>query len=141
MKKFIVWSVFGFLSGCAVHPATYNASGISSEKLASLTAVETKTFINVDPVAMIVSVFDAEGKRIIGNSSFFEQDRWTEVFLEPGTYRIVANCSWHNAVAFPRATVVVEAGTKYQFKCVAKKIENASWWQNNSAAELVVEKL
>ncbi|WP_206486536.1 hypothetical protein [Thalassotalea sp. G2M2-11] len=140
MKFLGIIVIILFLSGCKSIPATHNPSGIPANELASLTT-KSVGFLENEVQAMIVGVYDLAGNQLIGYTSAFEQDRWESVYLEAGTYNIVAICMIGNSYAHPRAIQVIEANAKYDFKCVTEYTKTILGMDKADKASLKIEKI
>ena len=140
MKYLGIIAAIVFLSGCESTPANYNPSALPTNELATLTT-KSVGFLENEVQAMIVGVYDLEGKQLIGYTSAFEQDRWETVHLEAGTYNIVAICLLGNSYAHPRTIQVIEAGAKYNFKCVTEYTKNFLGMDKPDKASLKIEKI
>jgi hypothetical protein len=119
------------LSGCTFMPVSYNASGLPESQLAFVEA--TGTYMQN---AQIAAVFDEEGTRVVGTDSWVKQDRWKEVYLQPGRYQFVTHCQMGSLYSFPRLDVELSAGAHYKLTC--RKIDNRALY---GAAEALIEKV
>ncbi|TKB44394.1 hypothetical protein [Thalassotalea mangrovi] len=140
MKYLGIITFILFLSGCQSSPATYNPSALPKNKLAMLTT-KSVGFLEDEVQAMIVGVYDMDGKQLIGYTSPFEQDRWETVNLEAGTYKIVAICMLGNSYAHPRTIQVIEAGAKYEFKCITEYTKSFLGMDKPDKASLKIQKI
>ncbi len=119
------------LSGCTFMPVSYNASGLPESQLAFVEA--TGTYMqNVQ----IAAVFDENGTRVVGTDSWVKQDRWKEVYLQPGRYQFVTHCQMGSLYAFPRMDVELSAGARYKVTC--RRIDNRALY---GGAEAMIEKV
>jgi hypothetical protein len=119
-----------FLPGCATSLASYNPSNRPYEQLAYVEATGP-----YEQYALIVSVYDAQGKRVFGTDSWVDRDRWARIYIEEGRYRFVTFCSMMNYHAYPQIEAEVLAGQSYVITCRPQK-SNALY----GSAEAFIEK-
>lgn len=117
------------LPACTFLPVSYNASALPESQLAFVEA--TGTYMQY---AQIAAVFDEKGVRVVGTDSWVKQDRWKEVYLQPGRYQLATHCQMGSLYASPRLDVELSAGGHYKVTC--RRNNNGALY---GAAEALIE--
>ena len=115
MRKIILFAAM-LMAGCVSVPANFNPSGASVDALAyieTLSAAKTGSRMTVK----VSSIYNTAGERVVGTSSWVEQDRWSEVYIQPGEYLVQLYCSTGYISAYPRIRLSVASATKYSLDC------------------------
>lgn len=140
MKRLLLALACFSLAACQSTPAVYNPSGIATNELAELSTKSVGFFEN-EVQAMIVGVYDPDGKQLIGYTSPLSADRWKTVYLDSGVYTIVAICMLGNSYSHPRAVVAIDAGAKYTYSCLTEYKKNFLGLEQPDKSTLVFKKI
>ena len=142
LKHLLLIVSFLLLAGCKSTPGIYNTKNVNTNQLAHLSSGET-SMLHAGLRAFIFSVYNDSGKKIIGSSSALsmDQDRWDDVHLEAGTYKIVAICTSGNSFAYPTTKITVESMTKYHFECIPEFEKNFLGLKEIKSMKLDIKKV
>ena len=108
------------LSSCAstFQPAIHNNAALPEEDLASIKVKPYKfDMLGRTTPTLIAEIYTANGTKVAGTNSLTEQHRWKQAFLEPGEYKIIADCDTEYVRSRPEVVLELELGDTKQIEC------------------------